>query len=83
MSATYAAAGKVPLASLLLLCEACVNFTLALPMAIANGLAYLLSGRSTVYDVQREGVSNGHRGYRWAIPACVAMVLIGRYFVAI
>ena len=83
MSATYAAAGKVPLASLLLLCEACVNFTLALPMAVANGLAYLLSGRSTVYDVQREGVSNGHRGYRWAIPACVAMVLIGRFFVAI
>ncbi len=83
MSATYAAAGKVPMASLLLLCEACVNFTLALPMAVANGLAYVLSGRTTVYDVQREGVSNEHRGYRWALPACVVMVLIGRYFVAI
>ncbi len=84
MSATYAAAGKVPLASLLLLCEACVNFTLALPMAVANGLAYLLSGRSTVYDVQRDQVAAArHRSYRWAIPVCILIVLFGRFVTAL
>ena len=69
MSATYAAAGKVPIASLLLLCEATANFSLALPMAVANGLAYALSGRSTVYDVQRERSEGDHRrGYLVASP---------------
>ncbi|MGH9123859.1 MAG: chloride channel protein [Acidimicrobiales bacterium] len=84
MGATYAAAGKVPLASLLLLCEATANFSLAVPMAAANGLAYLLSGRSTVYDVQRERSEGDHRrGYLVAIAFLVVIVLIGRYVVAI
>ena len=83
MSATYAAAGKVPIASLLLLCEACVNFSLALPMAVANLLAYLLSGRSTVYDVQRERSEMPHRGYRWAVALAVLVVLFGRFVVAV
>jgi len=83
MSATYAAAGKVPIASLLLLCEACANFSLALPMAIANLLAYALSGRSTVYDVQRERSSMSHKGYRWAVAFAVVVVLLGRFVVAV
>jgi CIC family chloride channel protein len=84
MSATYAAAGKVPIASLLLLCEATANFSLALPMAVANGLAYALSGRSTVYDVQRERSAGDHRrGYLVAIAALVLIVLFGQHVAAI
>jgi CIC family chloride channel protein len=84
MGATYAAAGKVPIASLLLLCEATANYSLALPMAVANGLAYVLSGRSTVYDVQRERSEGDHqRGYLVAIVALVVIVLFGQHVAAI
>jgi chloride channel protein, CIC family len=84
MSATYAAAGKVPIASLLLLCEATANFSLALPMAVANALAYALSGRSTVYDVQRDRSEGDHRrGYLVATAALVLIVLFGQHVVAI
>ena len=84
MSATYAAAGKVPIASLLLLCEATANFSLALPMALANVLAYTLSGRSTVYDVQRERSEGDHRrGYLIAVAVAVVIVLFGQHVAAI
>lgn len=84
MGATYAAAGKVPIASLLLLCEATANFSLALPMAGANALAYWLSGRSTVYDVQRERSEGGYRrGYLVAIAVAVVIVLFGQHVIAI
>jgi CIC family chloride channel protein len=84
MSATYAAAGKVPIASLLLLCEATANFSLALPMALANALAYALSGRPTVYDVQRERSEGDHRrGYLVAVAVAVLIVLFGQHIAAI
>jgi CIC family chloride channel protein len=84
MSATYAAAGKVPIASLLLLCEATANFSLALPMAVANVVAYALSGRSTVYDVQRErSEGDRHGGYPVALAVLVAVVLFGQHVAAI
>jgi len=84
MSATYAAAGKVPIASLLLLCEATANFSLAVPMALANALAYVLSGRSTVYDVQRERSEGDHRrGYLVAVAVAVLIVLFGQHIAAI
>jgi chloride channel protein, CIC family len=84
MSATYAAAGKVPVASLLLLCEAVANFSLAVPMALANAVAYVLSGQSTVYDVQRERSEGDHRrGYLVALVALVAIVAFGQHVAAI
>lgn len=84
MSATYAAAGKVPIASMLLLCEATANFSLALPMAVANVVAYGLSGESTVYDVQRARSEGDHRrGYLVAIAVTVAIVLFGQHLAAI
>lgn len=79
MSATYAAAGKVPIASMLLLVEATVSAALVVPMAAANGVAYLLSGRSTVYDVQRErATANQRRGYPLALAVAGIAVLAFR-----
>lgn len=84
MGATYAAAGKVPIASLLLLCEATANFSLALPMAAANAIAYTLSGRSTVYDVQRDRPERTRRfGYPLAIAALLVIVVLGQHVAAI
>lgn len=79
MSATYAASGKVPVAALLLLAEATAaagNMSLLVPLAVANLLAFVLSGRSTVYDVQRERAEgNSGRGYLLAI-AVVGLVAL-------
>jgi len=84
MGATYAAAGKVPIASLLLVCEATANFSLALPMAVANTVAYGLSGRSTIYDVQRERAEVGRgRGYLVAVVVAILLVLFGQHVLAI
>jgi CIC family chloride channel protein len=76
MSATYAAAGKVPAASLLLVCEATLSFTLAIPMACANTAAYLLSGRSTVYDVQRTDAADPRRRFGYLVAGGVVAVTI-------
>ena len=76
MSATYAAAGNVPIASLLLLCEATVNFTLAVPMLFANLLAYGLSGRASIYDVQRLRRNTSRR-------TLYTQVIIGVTFLAV
>ena len=86
MSATYAAAGKVPLAALLLLCEATAatgNVALVLPLMAANLVAFALSGRPSVYDVQRETSARHHRGYGLALCVLVAVVLLNHFVVTL
>ena len=52
MGALYAAVGKVPLATAILLCETTRNFTMIVPLIVANTTGFLASGRHTIYESQ-------------------------------
>ncbi|RLF18271.1 MAG: hypothetical protein DRN06_01910 [Thermoprotei archaeon] len=54
MAALYAAAGRVPMATILLLCETCSNFSLFAPMLIASMISFLVAKRLniTIYPSQ-------------------------------
>ncbi|MDA3937400.1 MAG: chloride channel protein [Actinomycetota bacterium] len=52
MGSLYASIGKVPLASAILLCETTRNFTMIVPLIIANTAAFMASGTHTMYESQ-------------------------------
>jgi CIC family chloride channel protein len=52
MGALYAAVGKVPLSTAILLCETTRNFTMIVPLVIANTTGFLAAGRHTIYESQ-------------------------------
>jgi CIC family chloride channel protein len=52
MGAVYASVAKVPLATAILLCESTRNFTLIVPLVIANTAAAFASGTHTIYASQ-------------------------------
>ncbi len=52
MGALYASIGKVPLSTAILLCETTRNFTMIVPLIIANTAGFLASGTHTIYESQ-------------------------------
>lgn len=52
MGALYASIGKVPLSTAILLCETTRNFTMIIPLIIANTAGFLASGTHTIYESQ-------------------------------
>lgn len=52
MGAVYSSVSKVPLATAILLCESTRNYTLILPLVIADIAASLVSGDQTIYESQ-------------------------------
>lgn len=52
MGALYASVGKVPLSTAILLCETTRNFTMIVPLVIANTAGFLASGSHTIYESQ-------------------------------
>jgi len=52
MGALYASIGKVPLSSAILLCESTRNFTMIIPLIVANTAGLLASGTHTIYESQ-------------------------------
>jgi len=52
MGALYASIGKVPLSTAILLCETTRNFTMIIPLIIANTTGFLASGNHTIYESQ-------------------------------
>lgn len=52
MGALYASIGKVPLSTAILLCETTRNFTMIVPLIIANTAGFLASGNHTIYESQ-------------------------------
>ncbi|RLF15665.1 MAG: hypothetical protein DRJ97_03360 [Thermoprotei archaeon] len=66
MAALYAAAGRVPMATILLLCETCSNFSLFAPMIIASMTSFALARRMgiTIYpsqELRRPGLTRRRR----------------------
>ncbi|MDY0341352.1 MAG: chloride channel protein, partial [Coriobacteriia bacterium] len=52
MGALYASVGKVPLSTAIILCETTRNFTMIIPLVVANTAGFLASGTSTIYESQ-------------------------------
>jgi CIC family chloride channel protein len=52
MGALYASIGKVPLSTAILLCETTRNYTMIIPLIIANTAGFLASGTHTIYESQ-------------------------------
>lgn len=57
MGALYASVGKVPLATAILLCESTRNFTMVIPLIIANTTGFLASSGHTIYESQHGDAS--------------------------
>lgn len=64
MGSYFAAVGKVPLTSLVIVAEMTGNYSLLVPMTLAVSLAFLLSGRWSIYEKQVSARmdSPAHRG---------------------
>jgi len=64
MGSFFAAVGKVPLTSLVIVAEMTGNYSLLVPMTLASSLAFLLSGRWSIYEKQVPARvdSPAHRG---------------------
>jgi CIC family chloride channel protein len=52
MGAFYSSIAKVPLATAILLCESTRNFTMIVPLMVANTSGYLAAGSHTIYESQ-------------------------------
>jgi CIC family chloride channel protein len=52
MGALYASVGKLPLSTAILLSESTRNFTMVIPLIVANTAGYLASGAHTIYESQ-------------------------------
>jgi CIC family chloride channel protein len=52
MGAFYASIAKVPLATAILLCESTRNFTMIVPLMVANTAGFLAAGSHTIYESQ-------------------------------
>lgn len=61
MGALYASVGKVPLATAIILCESTRNFTMILPLIIANTTGFLASSGHTIYESQHADATQEKR----------------------
>jgi len=52
MMAFFGAAGKVPIAVILMVAEMTASYTLLVPAMIATAIAYIISGKNTIYRGQ-------------------------------
>jgi CIC family chloride channel protein len=68
MGALYASVGKAPLATAILLCESTRNFTLILPLVIANTAASLASGNHTIYRSQHASATREQQDVLRRVP---------------
>ena len=68
MGAVYASVGKAPLATAILLCESTRNFTLILPLVIANTAASMASGNHTIYESQRASATRDQQDVLKRVP---------------
>lgn len=57
MGALYSSVGKVPLATAVLLCESTRNFTMIIPLLVANTTGALAASRHTIYESQHADAS--------------------------
>ncbi|MBC7107672.1 MAG: chloride channel protein [Methanomassiliicoccales archaeon] len=64
MMAFFGAAGKAPLAVILMVSEMTGSYTLLVPAMIATSIAYIISGKNTIYrsQVPTKADSPAHRG---------------------
>ncbi len=64
MGAFFAAAAKVPIATIVMVAEMTGNYDLLVPITLASSLAFLISGEWTIYreQVQTRFDSPAHRG---------------------
>jgi CIC family chloride channel protein len=68
MGAVYASVAKVPLATAILLCESTRNFTLIVPLVIANTAASLASGNHTIYASQHASATREQQDVLRRVP---------------
>ena len=68
MGAVYASVAKVPLATAILLCESTRNFTLIVPLVIANTAASLASGSHTIYTSQHASATREQQDILRRVP---------------
>ncbi|MEA5076341.1 MAG: chloride channel protein [Coriobacteriia bacterium] len=68
MGAVYASVAKVPLATAILLCESTRNYTLIVPLVIANTTASLASGNSTIYKSQHASATREQQDVLRRVP---------------
>ncbi len=52
MASFFAAAGKVPVASIIMVCEMTGNYNLLVPIMLASAISYIVSGDATIYASQ-------------------------------
>jgi CIC family chloride channel protein len=64
MMAFFGAAGKAPIAVILMVAEMTASYTLLAPAMIATAIAYILSGKNTIYhsQVPSKADSPAHKG---------------------
>ncbi len=74
MGALYASIGKVPLASSILLCETTRNFTMIIPLMIANTAAFMASGTHTMYESQHADATREQADILSRVPVELVMV---------
>ncbi|MHB8050639.1 MAG: chloride channel protein [Coriobacteriia bacterium] len=68
MGALYSAVSKVPLATAILLCESTRNYTLIVPLVIANTAASLASGNRTIYVSQHASATREQQDVLRRVP---------------
>lgn len=68
MGALYASVAKVPLATAILLCESTRNFTLIIPLVLANTAASLASGDHTIYESQHASATREQQDILRRVP---------------
>lgn len=68
MGALYASVAKVPLATAILLCESTRNYTLIVPLVIANTAASLASGNHTIYKSQHASATREQQDVLRKVP---------------
>lgn len=68
MGAVYTSVAKVPLATAILLCESTRNYTLIVPLVIANTAASLASGNHTIYKSQHASATREQQDVLRKVP---------------
>lgn len=68
MGAVYSSVAKVPLATAILLCESTRNYTLIVPLVIANTAASLASGNHTIYKSQHASATREQQDVLRRVP---------------
>ena len=68
MGAVYTSVAKVPLATAIMLCESTRNYTLIVPLVIANTAASLASGNHTIYKSQHASATREQQDVLRKVP---------------